>query len=244
MELPKSLYWDPTTYPSLSDEEAGHVRQIYTFTEQYFQDPRFDASHDFAHVRRVVTNALAILKKVEDQRKRQALPALNPLSVILGALLHDVEDKKYVAVSTEQQAGSLRKAVTQVGLSESYAEHIQLLVDGVSYSSEVKDPERVEKLIELIPELAVVQDADRLDAMGAIGIGRCFTFGGAKGARSLEDSIQHFEDKLLKLEGMMKTDAGRAMAKERSSRIRDFMGWWKDEVEVADKKGRQPDFDT
>ncbi|ETI19314.1 hypothetical protein G647_09146 [Cladophialophora carrionii CBS 160.54] len=244
MDLPKSPYWDPTTYPSLSDEETGYIRQIYTFTEQYFQDPRFDASHDFAHVKRVVTNALTILKKVEDQRKRQALPALNPLSVILGALLHDVEDKKYVTVSAEQQAGSLRKAVTQVGLSESYAEHIQLLVDGVSYSSEVKNPERVEKLIELIPELAVVQDADRLDAIGAIGIGRCFTFGGAKGARSLSDSIQHFDDKLLKLEGMMKTDAGRAMARERSSRIRDFMGWWKDEVEVADQEVRQLDFES
>ena len=242
MALPKAPYWDPITYPSLSDQEITYIRQIYTFTEQYFQNPRFDASHDFAHVKRVITNALTILKKEEDQRKRQALPALNPLSVILGALLHDVEDKKYVATSTEKQAGTLLAALLDVGLSESYAQHVQLLVEGVSYSSEVKNPEHVQKLIVAIPELAVVQDADRLDAIGAIGIGRCFTFGGAKGARSLEDSIQHFEDKLLKLEGMMKTETGKAMAKERSSRIREFMGWWKDEVEVTDHKVREPGF--
>ena len=234
MVLPKAPYWDPATYPSLSDQEIGYIRHIYTFAKQYFQDPRFDASHDFAHVERVVTTALTILKTEEERRKRQALPALNPLSVVLGALLHDVEDKKYVTKADEQREGTLRKAVLDVGLSEAYAEHIQLLVEGVSYSSEVKNPEHVEKLVEAIPELAVVQDADRLDAIGAIGIGRCFTFGGAKRARSLVDSIQHFEDKLLKLEGMMKTEAGRAMAQERSNRIREFMGWWKDEVEMTD----------
>jgi len=187
-------------------------------------------------VQRVVSNALVILRKEEEERKRRALPALNPLSVILGALLHDVEDKKYVDASNEQQAGILQKAILDVGMSESYAEQIQMLVEGVSYSSEVKNSERVKKLIEAIPELAVVQDADRLDAIGAIGIGRCFTFGGAKGARSLEHSMEHFEEKLLKLEGMMKTQAGEAMAKERSNRIREFMAWWKDEVGMTDHR--------
>lgn len=187
-------------------------------------------------MQRVVSNALVILRKEEEERKRRALPALNPLSVILGALLHDVEDKKYVDASNEQQAGILQKAILDVGMSESYAEQIQMLVEGVSYSSEVKNSERVKKLIEAIPELAVVQDADRLDAIGAIGIGRCFTFGGAKGARSLEHSMEHFEEKLLKLEGMMKTQAGEAMAKERSNRIREFMAWWKDEVGMTDHR--------
>jgi len=283
MALSKAPLWDPTKYPSLSDHEIEIVRKIYTFAEQYFQDPRFDASHDFAHVQRVTSSALTILKKEEAGRKRQVLPALNPLSVILGALLHDVEDKKYVDVSNapvqtkalstslevllrtqstlalfqyptckastitsrqERQAASVRRAVVDVGLSEDYAEQIHLLVEGVSYSSEVKDPERVEKLIKVIPELAIVQDADRLDAIGAIGIGRCFTYGGAKGARSLEDSLQHFEDKLLKLESMMKTEAGRAMAEERSSRIRDFIGWWKAETQGTNQKVRDTGADS
>lgn len=233
MGVSNSPSWDASAaiYHSLSDQEVEIVRKIFSFTEQYFQNPRFDASHDFAHVKRVLSNAIAILKSEEERRKQLALPALNPLSVLLGALLHDVEDKKYADQSTGQPAvGALRKAVIDVGMSEGYAEQVQMLVDGVSYSSEVKDPEHVTKLIEAIPELAVVQDADRLDAIGAIGIGRCFTFGGAKGARSLQNSIDHFDDKLLKLESMMKTEAGKVMAKERSSRIRDFMGWWKDEI--------------
>ncbi|KIX98359.1 uncharacterized protein Z520_05660 [Fonsecaea multimorphosa CBS 102226] len=228
--MAKDKYVDPATYPSLSDHEISTIRKIYSFTEAYFQNPRFDASHDFEHVRRVLSNALAILEKEEEERKQKALPALNPLSVILGALLHDVEDKKYVDVTVDQQKMTLQKAVIEAGMPESYAEHVQLLVEGVSYSSEVKNPQHVKNLIDAIPELAVVQDADRLDAIGAIGIARCFTFGGAKGARSLQDSIQHFEDKLLKLEGMMKTKAGKAMAKGRSDRIREFMEWWKDEA--------------
>lgn len=221
-------YVHPTTYPSLSDEEISIINKVHDFTETYFQDPRFDASHDFDHVKRVVNNALAILEKEEDSRKRRALPALNPLFVVLGALLHDVEDKKYVTVDSKESP--LAKAVLDAGIAAEYAEQLRLLVGGVSYSSEIKNPERVKALIEVIPELAIVQDADRLDAIGAIGIGRCFTFGGAKGARSLADSIQHFEDKLLKLEQMMKTEAGKAMAEERSRRIREFMGWWQDEI--------------
>lgn len=223
-----SNYIHPSTYSSLSEQEISVVQQIHDFAEKYFQDPRFDASHDFDHVKRVVTNALAILEKEEDERKRRALPALNPMSVILGALLHDVEDKKYI-IASDQKESPMQKAIIDAGMPDGYAEQMQLLVEGVSYSSEVKNPQRVKLLIEAIPELAVVQDADRLDAIGAIGIGRCFTFGGAKGARSLENSIQHFEEKLLKLEGMMKTATGKAMAAERSSRIREFMAWWHDE---------------
>ncbi|KIW14531.1 hypothetical protein PV08_07315 [Exophiala spinifera] len=227
-------YIHPAEYPSLSEQEASVVRKIYDFTERYFQDPRFDASHDFGHVRRVVNNALSILTAEEDERRRRGTLALNPMNVILGALLHDVEDKKYT-VSAENQGSSsapspLIRALVDAGMSLDYAEQMRVLVEGVSYSSEVKNPQRVIDLIEVIPELAIVQDADRLDAIGAIGIGRCFTFGGAKGARSLDDSIEHFHDKLLKLESMMKTPAGRVLAAERSRRIREFVGWWKDEA--------------
>ncbi|KAG9774124.1 hypothetical protein KCU88_g5576, partial [Aureobasidium melanogenum] len=221
-------YVHPSTYESLSDQEISVVRQIHDFTEKYFQNPCFDASHDFDHVKRVVNNALAILKKEEHRRKQETLPPLNPLSVILGALLHDVEDRKYIAAMDNDSP--LKRAIVEAGMPIEYAAQIQMLVEGVSYSSEVKNPDRVRNLIAAIPELAIVQDADRLDAIGAIGIGRCFTFGGAKGARSLEDSIHHFEDKLLKLEGMMKTDPGKAMAHERTRRIREFMAWWREEA--------------
>jgi uncharacterized protein len=207
----------------LSQTELVTLRNIYTFVEQFFHDPKFDASHDFAHVRRVTDTAVVIWQREE------AKHPLDLFMVVLGALLHDVEDKKY-STTGESGRSRIESAVLAQNLSGNDAATIKKLVDGVSYSSEVEHPDQVLEIIEDIPELAVVQDADRLDAIGAIGIARCFTFGGAKGVRSIDDSVQHFRDKLLKLEGMMKTETGRRMAKERSQRIRDFMSWWEDET--------------
>jgi uncharacterized protein len=212
----------PADHALLDQAESEMIRRVYSFTETFFQDPKFDASHDFNHVQRVVSNSITIF---EAERPQQ--PQLNFFLVILGALLHDVEDKKY---TTKSASSILTDVLYQHHVDQKVnPDVVKELVDGVSYSSEIRDPGAVQSLIQRIPELAVVQDADRLDAIGAIGIGRCFTFGGAEHARSLGDSIQHFEDKLLKLESMMKTEAGKRMAKERSRRIREFMSWWKDE---------------
>jgi len=117
-----------------------------------------------------------------------------------------------------------------MGADAALAERVQTICLGVSYSSEVKDPARVVELIAAHPELAVVQDADRLDAIGAVGIGRTFAFGGAKG-RGLGDTMEHFDDKLLRLEGMMKTDEGRRLARVRTERIETMQRWWKEETE-------------
>ena len=115
------------------------------------------------------------------------------------------------------------------GAPEELAKRVQAVCLGVSYSSEIKDPARVQELIKLYPELAVVQDADRLDAIGSIGIGRVFTFTGARTKASMADSIQHFHDKLLKLQSMMKTDVGRQLAQERTQRMKEFLKWWGEE---------------
>lgn len=74
-----------------------------------------------------------------------------------------------------------------------------------------------------------MQDADRLDALGAVGIGRAFTFGGARGDRGMRGTVDHFQQKLERLEGMMKTDEGRRMAGERMRRVEVFKGWWEEE---------------
>lgn len=100
----------------------------------------------------------------------------------------------------------------------------------MSYSKEIKDPERVRRLIGEHPELAVVQDADRLDAIGAVGLGRMFTFGGAKTGRPMGESMEHLDEKLLLLEGMMKTVEGRRLARERTQRLRTFKEWWGEEA--------------
>ena len=68
----------------------------------------------------------------------------------------------------------------------------------------------------------IVQDADRLDAMGAVGIARTFAYGGEKG-RPLKDSVSHFHEKLLLLNDMMNTEAGRALAEERHAFMLSFL---------------------
>jgi uncharacterized protein len=116
----------------------------------------------------------------------------------------------------------------------SLASVVQAIVSGVSYSGEVKDPSRVAELAVTHPELAVVQDADRIDAVGAVGLGRCFTYGGAKAkGRTMGGSMDHVEQKLVKLEGMAKTRVGREILRARTERLKVFRGWWDDEVGFA-----------
>ena len=75
----------------------------------------------------------------------------------------------------------------------------------------------------------MVQDADRLDAMGAVGIGRMFTYGGAKTARAMGGTMAHLDEKLVGLEGMMKTEVGKGVARVRGERLRAFRSWWVEE---------------
>jgi uncharacterized protein len=224
----------------MSDDDgltnAEVIAQTTDFVRKYFEDPKFDASHDIQHVLRVRDNALQIFKEEQSRRVAANLKAPDPLVVHLAALLHDVDDNKY------RSAGATTLEEPQVitfmnMVAPQLAVKVYEIVEGVSYSSEIKDPAKVRRLIERYPELAIVQDADRLDATGAVGIGRCFTFGGARGTPGMGVAIEHFEDKLLKLEGMMKTDTGKAIAGERTRRIREFMTWWKDEG--GPKTGRE-----
>ncbi|KAL7912581.1 hypothetical protein GGI35DRAFT_256208 [Trichoderma velutinum] len=180
----------------------------------------YDPSHDYSHIKRVVHLAQTIQAQV---------PNTDRDIVTLAALMHDVGDRKYLKPG-EDASRMIYTALTSLGASEELAEKIQIIGLGVSYSSEIKDLARVRDLIKQHPELAVVQDADRLDAIGAVGIGRVFAFGGAKG-RDLGNSIDHFEEKLLKLETMMKTDVGREMARERTERLRLMQEWWQQETE-------------
>lgn len=122
----------------------------------------YDPSHDYSHIKRVVHLAQTIQAKV---------PNTNRDIVTLAALMHDVGDRKYLKPG-EDASRMIYTALTSLGASEELAEKIQVICLGVSYSSEIKDLARVRDLIEQHPELAVVQDADRLDAIGAVGIGQ------------------------------------------------------------------------
>ena len=206
------------TCPDLSVDDAL-VAKVTAYVKEYMAN--YDPSHDFHHIQRVLRLA---------QHIQSTTPSTSRDIVTLSALLHDVGDKKYLKPG-EDSSRLVFDVLRSYGASEALAEKVQTICLGVSYSSEVKDPQKVVRLIEEHPELAVVQDADRLDAIGAVGIGRAFAFGGAKN-RDMENTMEHFDEKLVRLEGMMKTERGRILARERTERIEKMMEWWKLETAV------------
>ncbi|KAK2471183.1 hypothetical protein H9L39_17414 [Fusarium oxysporum f. sp. albedinis] len=204
------------------------VFKVATYVESFMS--KFDASHDWHHILRVVSLSRAIFNISSPKSDNGKISCLR--KIILAALLHDVADSKYLRPD-EDGSRIVADLLVNYGTDEKLASDIQAICHGVSYRAEVNDPAKAQALLEEHPELAVVQDADRLDAIGAIGIGRCFTYGGAKTSRSLDASVHHFDEKLFHLEAMMKTPAGREMAKERTERLRVFKQWWDDESNMT-----------
>ena len=141
--------------------------------------------------------------------------------VQLAALLHDVDDHK---LSPETYEGKLRALnfLNENNLAEEKILEIIHIISHISFSAQLPPPESIEG--------KCVQDADRLDALGAIGIARTFAFGGSRGRR-LHDpqgldpnsSVQHFYDKLLRLKDTMHTATGRCLAEERDRYMRTFL---------------------
>ncbi|KAJ5143367.1 uncharacterized protein N7515_002154 [Penicillium bovifimosum] len=202
-----------------------------------------DPSHNPAHVHRVVALANKIL---EAERALHPTTQYNGALVKLAALLHDIGDRKYLSKvdpgSEELDPTTMvQHALLARGATPELASQVQKIVSNVSYTSECKDPALARQLIDDgLVELGVVQDADRLDAIGAVGIGRCFTFLGAVGKKycvdgkwEMSNSIEHFGDKLVKLEGMMKTVTGKEMARVRTERLKVFAGWWEEEMSLV-----------
>jgi len=151
--------------------------------------------HDLEHSLRVYKNALSIAA---------SYPEADMDLISLSSLLHDVDDHKLF--HTENNANA-RTFLKDQKVPEDMIEEIVKIINSVSFSkNKGKTPETL--------EAKIVQDADRLDAMGAIGIARTFAYGGKKG-RSLQDSVQHFHDKLLLLRDTLNTDEARDLADKR-----------------------------
>ena len=171
-----------------------------------------DASgHDFDHTLRVYHMAARLAE--EEGADLQ--------TVQLAALLHDVDDRK---LSPETYEGKLRAVafLRENGVEDGEIESIVDIVSRISFSAQLPPPESIEG--------KCVQDADRLDAMGAIGIARTFAYGGSRGRRMHDPegvdknaSIQHFYDKLLRLKDSMNPPTGRRMAEERDQFMRQFL---------------------
>lgn len=172
-------------------------------------------------------------RRIKDEEEDvPGAPPYNDDIITLACLLHDVGDRKYLR--PEQDATmAVHDFLISVGADESLATTVQGIASHVSYSSEMKDPHKVEVAIEKWPELAIVQDADRLDSIGAVGVGRCFTYNAVHldghGTGGMDAALQHFDEKLVKVGARMKTVAGRRMAVERTQRLEIFQTWWKEE---------------
>ncbi len=165
--------------------------------------------HDFEHTMRVYRNAMAIAETEECDRR----------IVALAALLHDVDDHKLFDTTDNANA---RAFLNGRGVDPDSTERIIVAVNSVSFS---KNRDRRPDTI----EGCIVQDADRLDALGAIGIARTFSYGGRHG-RKLSENILHFHEKLLLLKDMMNTGAAARLAEERHGFMLDFLLEWEREI--------------
>ncbi len=181
--------------------------------------------HDWWHIERVRRLALRLA----------AEEGADPLVVELAALLHDVADWK---LSGDADAGArhAREWLTSLGVEPAVVEHVTGIVAGVSFKG-AGVPTPMSTI-----EGRVVQDADRLDALGAIGIARAFAYGGSRG-RALHEpeegprlhasfaeyrsatgsTLNHFHEKLLLLRERMNTAAGRRLADERHRFMEEFV---------------------
>lgn len=158
--------------------------------------------HGADHSLRVYNNASLIRKAYE----------CNELYADLGALLHDVDDHKLFKNKNNENA---RKFLVENDFDSEAIEDIVEIINSVSFT---KNKGTKPKTL----EACIVQDADRLDAIGAIGIARTFMYSG-KHERGIEDSLKHFDEKLLLLKDMMNTDEAKRLAQKRDSFMKEFL---------------------
>jgi uncharacterized protein len=186
-----------------------------------------EGGHDWWHIYRVWKNAEHIAQKEG---------GVDMLIVELGALLHDIADSKFHDGDEEIGPKTARDFLVSLKLPNSIVEHVENIVRHISFKGALEGQRWTS------PELAVVQDADRLDAVGAIGIARTFNYGGHKG-RSLYDpdikpnlemnkeeyknstapTLNHFYEKQLLLKDLMNTKTGKEMAKGRHEFMEQYL---------------------
>lgn len=201
---------------------------IITETVEFVKSELYDAEggHDWFHVYRVWNNAKKIAKKEGGSL----------LIVELGALLHDVADSKFHGGDESIGPKKVTRFLKKLSLEQSIIEHVVNIVNNISFKG--GNFKQDFKSI----ELDIVQDADRLDALGAIGIARTFNYGGYKNRtiydpeilpnlnmtrddykRSTAPTINHFYEKLLVLKDKMNTVIGKEMAEKRHDFLESYL---------------------
>ncbi|WP_026727373.1 HD domain-containing protein [Flavobacterium denitrificans] len=192
------------------------IHKTITFVKEKLNNA--EGGHDWFHIERVYKNALLIAKDTN----------CNLEIVQLGALLHDIADSKFHNGDESIGPKTARAFLEAENVSEEIIQHVVDIIENISYKGG-----NFEKKFSSV-ELDIVQDADRLDAIGAIGVARAFNYGGFKN-RALYDpeiapvtnmtkeeykknnapTINHFYEKLLLLKDKMNTERGKQIASER-----------------------------
>ena len=206
------------------------IENTKNFVKLTLQDA--EGGHDWFHIQRVLNNAQHIAKNEN----------VDDFIVTLGALLHDIADSKFHNGNESIGPDKARMFLKEQGVSEEITEHVVKIIENISF----KGGNEEQKFRS--PELDVIQDADRLDALGAIGIARTFNYGGFKG-RALYDpeirpdlgmskaayksssapTINHFYEKLLLLKDRMNTQTGRQIAADRHKYMEEYLNQFKKE---------------
>ena len=193
------------------------------------------SGHDWFHIERVWKLAKQIAVKEN----------ANVFVVELGALLHDIADHKFVADFEEESIKRTKELLEPLMVNDDIIEQVQHIVLNCSFKGGV-EKNKMKSL-----EGKIVQDADKLDAIGAIGIARTFAFGGKFGSilydpevkpinhQSLESyqknrthTINHFYEKLLLLKDLMYTQTGKQIAEQRHQFMEDFLTQFYNEWEA------------
>lgn len=201
------------------------IENTISFVKETLKDA--EGGHDWFHIERVYKNALLISK---DEK-------VDAFIVSLGALLHDIADAKFYNGDETIGPKIARKFLKNQQVNEVAIVHIENIINYISFKTSFSSGKKFTS-----PELDVIQDADRLDAIGAIGIARCFNYGGFKN-RALYDpeiipnlnmtkeeyknsdspTINHFYEKLLLLKNKMNTKTGRQIAANRHVYMEQFL---------------------
>lgn len=202
-----------------------NLEAIKTFAHSILHDDT--TAHDWKHALRVEQNAREITPhELADSEKEIVLAA---------AWLHDTIDEKIVETK-RQTPETIRVLLEEQGATPYQIDEILTIIQNLSYSKNLEEKRELSKLGQ------IVQDADRLDALGAIGIARAFYYGGSNGQPLYDETmprpvdeltekayregssvINHFYEKLLLLEDQMNTVKGTAEAIKRTRFIREFI---------------------
>jgi len=197
------------------------IKKTIVFVKKTLENA--EGGHDWFHVERVYKNSLLIAKT----------EPVNLFIVSLGALLHDIADSKFHNGDETVGPRLARAFLFKMNVDSTVIEHVIAIIENISFKSSLGNATSFQS-----KELDVIQDADRLDAIGAIGIARTFNFGGFKN-RAIYDpeitpnlnmtkveyktstapTINHFYEKLLLLKDKMNTTTGKKLAEKRH----DFM---------------------